>query len=116
MPIVIPFDILDLDVWLMKDRHGVFHAATESYPYFGLRHSRIEGIVRQCEWTLACHAQTEGSDLQPRVVASFLEPGIRAGGPQSTIARFGAHVGRLVVTDLLDPAGESVLPRIPDLR
>lgn len=115
MSLVIPFDILDLDVWLMRDGHGVFHAATDRYPYFALRHSRIEGIVRQCEWTLANYAQTEGSDLRPKVEASFLERGVSGPGPTGAISRFGRHVGRLVVNDLVDEAGLSVLPGLPRL-
>lgn len=105
-----PLDLLDLDVWLVRERSGRWMGFTTAYPHVMGIDASLERLCRLMAMEIECHALTDGHDIRIGLSPVMLEPGL----PQERFAaRYridGRHVGRLVVADIRDASRRSLLP------
>ena len=111
-----PLQYMDLDVWLVTSPDGRgFRAYTLAEPHFCLVGDDAGRLARECAGHLGLYAMTDGHSARFVVEASMRPDAIPApGSDQFRPPEPGCvPVGRLVVTDVLDGAGRSLLPRFP---
>lgn len=105
-------DLMELDLWLVREPEGSWLAFTTAYPFIRVRKRSLEGLVAACSLELGCIALTDGHDIRVDLVPVMLEAGLK---PERFGARYafrGSHVGRLVVSDIRDGSELSLLPSI----